>query len=52
MSTLENARQFFLNDARLLERHLFYHLFEGGPRGTALRSLPTVCPLRARRCAS
>lgn len=39
MSTLENARQFFFKDARILERHLFYHHFEGGPCETVLRAL-------------
>ncbi len=39
MSILENARQFFLKDARLLERHLFHHHFEGGPQGAVLRAL-------------
>lgn len=41
MSILENARQFFLKDARLLERHLFHYLFEGGPREAVLRALLT-----------
>lgn len=35
----ENARQFFLKDARLLERHLFHHHFEGGSREAVLRAL-------------
>ncbi len=39
MSILENARQFFLNDARILERHLFHHLFEDGSRAAVLRAL-------------
>ena len=39
MPVLENARQFFLKDGRLLERHLFHHHFEGGPRGAVLRAL-------------
>lgn len=39
MSTFENARQFFLKDARLLERHLFHYLFENSPREAVLRAL-------------
>lgn len=39
MSILENARQFFLKDARLLERHLFHYHFEGGSREAVLRAL-------------
>ncbi|CAA9560430.1 MAG: hypothetical protein AVDCRST_MAG86-572 [uncultured Truepera sp.] len=39
MAILEQARQFFLKDARLLERHLFHYHFEGGPRGAVLRAL-------------
>jgi len=39
MPTLERARQFFLKDARLLERHLFHYHFEGGARATVLRAL-------------
>lgn len=39
MTILEHARQFFLKDARLLERHLFHYLFEGGQRGAVLRAL-------------
>lgn len=39
MSTFENAREFFLKDARLLERHLFHYLFEDGPREAVLRAL-------------
>lgn len=39
MTDLAGARQFFLRDARLLERHLFHHLFEDGPRAAVLRAL-------------
>jgi hypothetical protein len=35
----KNARQFFLKDARLLERYLFHHHFEGGSQGAVLRAL-------------
>lgn len=38
-ATLTAARQFFLKDARLLERHLFHFHFEGGPRAAVLRAL-------------
>ncbi|WMT57348.1 hypothetical protein [Truepera radiovictrix] len=36
---LERAKTFFQQDGRLLERHLFHHLFENGPREAVLRSL-------------
>lgn len=39
MVDLESARQFFLKNARLLERHLFHHLFENGSREAVLRAL-------------
>lgn len=36
---ITQARHFFQQDGRLLERHLFHHLFEGGPREVVLRAL-------------
>lgn len=36
---LERAKQFFLKDARLLERRLFHYLFENGFREAVLRAL-------------
>ena len=39
MSTLASAKTFLLNNGRLLERHLFSYLFEGGERTQVLNAL-------------
>jgi hypothetical protein len=36
---LESAQTFILSNARLLERHLFAYLFQGGDRQKALTAL-------------
>lgn len=39
VSSREPARRFFLTNTRLLERHLFHHLFEDGSREAVLQAL-------------